>query len=350
LENTATGFAHGRVNLVGEHTDYNGGLSLPTVIPQGTTVQLARIAGELHQISSVNLGGDIIECPVGMPLTGRHEFQDYFLACIAQFEREVHCSVGALRIDVSSTVPMGCGVSSSAALEIALLRALDSLVGASTEAALMARLAQAAEHAVGVRCGILDQTAIAHGEAGKIMLIDFQGEPGTIAGSATLPPGSGIIVIDTGLPRTLAGSAYNQRVAECAQACATLGVHTLSDSGVAERLSELNEIYRRRARHIVTENARVRAALLVTTPEQFGALMTASHHSLRRDYEVTTNRLDRAVDILHRTDGVYGARMTGAGFGGAVVALGDEARLREVAEQAVNAMIAEGFTARLLVP
>ncbi|MEO8654207.1 MAG: galactokinase, partial [Ramlibacter sp.] len=165
-----------------------------------------------------------------------------------------------------------------------------------------------------------------------------------------LPPASSVLVIDSGVARSLAASGYNQRRAECEQAARLLGVASLRDIDDVHRLRELPEPLLRRSRHVVTENARVLQAVACTTATSFGELMNASHASLRDDYEVSTPELDRLVALLQAHPAVYGARLTGAGFGGACVALCREHELHEVAEAVLAQYAAAGHKGTVLVP
>lgn len=238
------------------------------------------------------------------------------------------CSCGA------SDVPVGAGLSSSAALEVATIRAIDALLGlglAPDEVASLAHNAEV-EHA-GVACGVMDQIACSIGEPGLMLFLDTMTMERRLV---PLPKGTEVLVVNSGVPRALAGTQYNQRRAECETAAAMLGVPSLRRVGDPSAVEQLPSPLKERARHVVTENARVLAAIDADA-EEFGALMTASHASLRGDYAVSVPAIDELVAALQRRPGVFGARLTGAGFGGccvALVAAGDAIAIgRDIAAQ-----------------
>ncbi|HEX2200371.1 MAG TPA: galactokinase [Burkholderiales bacterium] len=306
----ATGAAPGRVNLLGEHTDYNEGFVLPTAIPQHTRVELSGSAAfVLHALDR--------SIPFTLERPPAEQSAKYVYGCIKELEA-LGFRVPPLEIRVASEVPMGVGLSSSAALEVAMLRALRAFLGIGVDDVQIAQLAQAAEvrHA-GVRCGIMDQMAASLAEPGKMLFLDTRSLERRIL---PLPAGSAIVVLDSGVARSLAASGYNTRRTQCEEAARHLKVNALRDVADEKALERLDEPLRRRARHVVSENARVLAALDAHA-EAFGRLMDESHRSLRDDYEVSTRELDELVERLREQPGVLGARLTGAGFGGACVAL-----------------------------
>jgi len=256
--------------------------------------------------------------------------------------------VPPLDIHVASDVPMGVGLSSSAALEVATLRGLRQLLGLPFDDVQVAQMAQRAEidHA-GVRCGILDQMASSLADTTRALLLDTRSLERRFV---PLPPDAAILVIDCGVPRSLVASAYNLRRAECEQAALLLGVTSLRDVPDAVAVETLPEPMRRRARHVLTENARVLQAVDCASAQDFGALMDASHASLRDDYEVSILDLDRLVALLQGDSAVYGARLTGAGFGGACVALCHTGKAGVVGARIVDAYNRSGAVARVLVP
>jgi len=302
----ATGQAPGRVNMLGEHTDYNDGFVLPTITPQSTRVFLALSRDGVDRVVSAQLGsGDSVD------------FQRYVRGCLTIL-RESGYPVGAVSVYIDSEVPIGVGLSSSAALQVATCRALRTRFELGIDDVSIARLAQRAEfeHA-GVKCGIMDQMAASVGVAGQMLLLDTR----TLERSLLpLPDGADICVLDSGTRRTLATSAFNQRRDECERAARLLGVQSLREVSDLSHVARLPPPLDRRARHVVTENRRVLAAVNCTAGE-FGQLMNASHASLRDDFEVSVPSLDRLVDGLQQDPRVFGARLTGAGFGGACVAL-----------------------------
>lgn len=326
----ATGDAPGRVNLLGEHTDYNDGFVLPIAIAQRTRVAMRR-AGQSGVTLFARGQGD----PVQFTLEAgpKEHFASYVYGCL-MLARSRGARLPGLQIHVDSDVPMGVGLSSSAALEVATLRCLRELLGLDFDDVLIAQLAQRAEiEYAGVNCGIMDQMASSLADTTRALLLDTRSLERRFV---DLPRGTAVVVMDSGVARTLAGSGYNERRAQCEEAARLLGVRSLREVDDVDRLDELPELLQRRARHVVTENARVLDAVAANTPQQFGALMNASHASLRDDYEVSTPDLDRLVGFLQQQPGVYGARLTGAGFGGACVALCDAAQLETAANETVR--------------
>lgn len=336
--------APGRVNLLGEHTDYNDGYVLPIAIAQRTTVALRRRASGRCALYAANLDRSL---EFALDARPAEQFARYVYGCLAE-ARAAGADVPPLEIHVASEVPIGVGLSSSAALEVATLRALRTLLSLPIDDLAIARLAQAAEirHA-GVHCGIMDQMASSLADSENALFIDTR----TLACRRTrLPPDSAVLVIDSGVPRTLAASAYNTRRAECEEAARRLGVPSLRDVSDPHALDALPEPLRRRARHVLAENARVLEAAADVSASRFGALMNASHESLRNDFEVSSPALDLLVELLQREPAVDGARLTGAGFGGACVALCARHSLDEVAARVLAAYAARGGSGRQLVP
>lgn len=307
-------FAPGRVNLIGDHTDYTGGWALPMAIEWGTTVEVSWGGSQVRLISEVETEPAIVALDVADPGQVKPNWARYVAGVVAVV-RPVEGAVGVVR----TTLPVGGGLSSSAALEVSLALAL-GYVGSSLELSLAC---QRAEHlASGVPCGIMDQLASTSGVAGHALLIDCTS---CDVVPVALPDDAAVVVVHSGLSRALAASAYPQRRAQCLKAAEVVG--PLREASLGD-LSGLGDVLRRRARHVVTENRRVldfAAALRADDLEEAGRLMTESHASLAQDFDVTTPALDGLVAELCATPGVYGARMTGAGFGGCVVALADPA-------------------------
>jgi galactokinase len=302
-------FAPGRVNLIGDHTDHQGGLVLPMAIDRGTTVT-GRRTRDLVRLRSDDEEG-LVEVRLGAqrPLAPGPEWGRY-VAAIVELEQPAQGFIG----NVSTTLPIGAGLSSSAALELAVALAL-GFEGSPLE---LAQLCQRSEHqAVGVPCGIMDQLVSAGGVADHALLIDCHD---TGVDLVPIPEDVDVLVVDSGERRSLAGTAYEDRLAECGRAAGEVGpLRLLPEVG-----GITDPVARRRARHVVSEIMRVRAfadALLAGDAQAAGKLMVESHESLRRDFEVSTPRLDATVRDLVDTPGIYGARLTGAGFGGSVVAL-----------------------------
>lgn len=308
-----TAHAPGRVNLIGDHTDYSGGLVCPMAVDLGTTVvfEPGRPTVELRSASedgAAVIPLDIVDASSVSPPWAR------YVAGVVAVLRPL---VGG-RGSVTTTLPVGGGLSSSAALEVSVAVAL----GADPADPVAVALAcQRAEHlACGVPTGIMDQLVSAGGQEGHVLLIDcttLERRP------VALPEGVEVLVVHSGQARTLAGSAYAERRAQVDTASEWLG-RPMRDAGPADIGIIDDAVIRRRARHVVTENARVLAfadALDAADLAGAGALMGESHASLRDDFEVSTPTVDALVDHLAATPGVWGVRMTGGGFGGCVVAL-----------------------------
>jgi galactokinase len=343
-EPDAVADAPGRVNLLGEHTDYNDGFVLPIAIAQRTRVAMRRngtAAFKLHAAELDSTEHFSFEQPPAA------HFASYVFGCLA-LARTHGADVPGLDIEVRSDVPMGVGLSSSAALEVATLRCLRVLLQLPFDDLLIARLAQRAEiEYAGVRCGIMDQMASSLASTDRALLIDtrsLEQRP------VPLPAGSAVLVLDSGVARTLAGSGYNQRRGECETAARLLGVASLRDVQDLPAIERLPDVPRRRARHVFTENARVLQAAACGDAAAFGLLMNASHASLRDDYEVSTPELDLLVRWLQLEEDVFGARLTGAGFGGACVALCRAGAIPQVASSVLEKYNGAGHGGKQLVP
>lgn len=344
-------WAPGRVNLIGEHTDYNEGWVLPVAADRLTALAgrarsdgIVQLFSSHHQqTASFALAGLTPETSAerGAALPG---WARYPLGVAAELQGAGYTLPGA-EMALAGDVPLGAGMSSSAALEVVTATFFAALAGLRLEPLAVARFCQQAEHhAVGVRVGLLDQAASCLGRAGYAILLDCRSlayEP--------IPfqlPDVALVVCDTGVRRELAASAYNERRQQCEEAAALLGEALLAEAAAqpdtavevapvrslrdvspeafARHAAMLPEVLRRRARHVISENARVLQAvdaLRAGAVERFGALLYASHASLRDDYEVSSLELDAIVEIARQTPGVFGARLTGAGFGGCALAL-----------------------------
>lgn len=325
---TVAARAPGRVNLIGDHTDYNEGLVLPAGIPQLTTVLVARSTNGEHDAVSETLDEHVKYDEFNVA----SGFARYVAAGIKVLE-ERGIEVPPLQILVTSDVPVGAGLSSSASLEVALLRAIDELVSlrlGPVELALLAHRAET-EH-VGVRCGIMDQMACSLATPDRMLFLDTR----TLSYELTkLPDGAQVLVLDSGTRRSLLSSGYNTRIEECRAAAHALGVASLRDVADEHDAERLPEPLRRRARFVLAENKRVADALRASAPD-FGELMTRSHDGLRDDFDVVAPEVDRLVAVLRQKTGVFGARMTGAGFGGACVALVEEGKARDIGAHVVS--------------
>jgi galactokinase len=313
-------FGPGRVNLIGEHTDYNGGLSLPFAIAQGVTVTATAIDGDDLVAVARDLGEDDT-FPLGDPSRDADGWRAFVRGVAAELQAD-GLPVRAARLEITGDLARGSGLSSSAALEVALCLALLGLAGEDDpDRPALARLCSRVENDwVGAQTGLLDQTAVLLGEPGAALRIDF-----TTMATTPVPLDLGdwrLVTLDSGDTHDLATGGYNERRAECAEAVRLLGVGSLSDAS-AEAAAQLPDPLDRRARHVLEENARVDAtvrALRDGDLAEVGRLLDASHASLRDLYDASTPAVERTVDRL-RAGGAAGARMVGGGFGGHVLAL-----------------------------
>ena len=306
-------YAPGRVNLIGEHTDYTGGYVLPMAVDLGTTVVFER-GGTTVRLESTEQSE-----PAVVPIDPEQEgtIPAGWARYVAGVVAAVRPAEGGRGV-VTTSLPLGAGLSSSAALEVALALAL-GFDGGPLELALICQ--QAEWLAFGVPTGIMDQLASAAGKAGHALLIDCRTREVT---PVPLPADVDVVVADSGERRSVAMSAYAERRAQCEAAAALVGA--LRDASINAIEGIVDPVLRRRARHVVTENARVLAFVECIRRGDLrgaGEIMIAGHASLRDDFEVSTPALDLLVEKLCATRGVYGARLTGAGFGGCVVALAD---------------------------
>lgn len=304
-------WAPGRVNLIGDHTDYTGGFALPIAIDLGTTVQGVPTGDRIRLRSALDSTITDLPLRVDDPSTAEPGWARYVAGVVAQVEPVV-----GFEGTVTTTLPVGAGLSSSAALEVSVALAL-GFDGTLHE---LAHAAQRAEHAaVGVPCGLLDQIAAVFGKEGHALLVDFRSEE---ALPVPIADGVDIVVLNPGESRQLATSEYAARRADCETAEAEVG--PLRDAKVGDLDAIADPAVRRRARHVITENQRVMDAAKALRRgdwAEVGDAMFASHRSLRDDFGVSTSTLDALVEQLASTPGVHGARLTGAGFGGCVVAL-----------------------------
>lgn len=322
--------APGRVNLIGGHTDYNDGFVLPTTIDRGVYVGLRRRSDTRVRLHSVHFEDDVTY-PLEDPPVSRLPGWAQYVAGVAEELKNGAVLDSGFEGVVYGTVPLGAGLSSSAALEVAASEGLKSLFHVELGPIETARLCQTVEHSyVGVQCGIMDQMAVRLGRAGHALSLDCR----TLdVEHVPLPfEKTSVLIADSRVSRELAGSKYNERRSECEEGVAFFQqfdstIEALRDVELALfRAHEegLSDPARRRCRHVITENRRVKKsakALRSGNLEAFGELMSTSHVSLRRDFEVSIPELDLLVQTAEQTEGVYGARMTGAGFGGCVVCL-----------------------------
>jgi galactokinase len=309
--------APGRVNLIGEHTDYNLGLVLPMAIELECVVASAPSNDGWLRVYSDQLHAGaqwrVSDIPAAFP---RGRWDDRILGIAWELSRR-HVSIEPQNLFVTSTIPLGAGLSSSAALGVATALAL----GGPRDPLEIAQIARAAEtDFVGVPCGIMDQFTSTHGQPGSAILLDCRSLEWR---AVKLPADLAIVTVNSMIRHELGDSAYRTRVAECAEAARALGVASLRDATFAQ-LGELIGAVQRRAWHVVSENARVEAFAAAAErgdAREMGRLMTESHWSLRDDYEVSCRELDFLVDTALTIPGVLGARIMGGGFGGSTVNL-----------------------------
>ena len=328
-----TSFAPGRVNTMGDHIDYLGGWVLPLALPLGTTCRMRPISGSQHIARSVSHGET--RWPVGQATQASGQWFDYLAGALATMDN-------AVEIELSSDLPQGSGLSSSASLLVALImarNAIESTTATPLEVALEARQIEV-EH-IGLNCGIMDQYASVMGEAGHALQLDCNA---LTHHSVEFQTGTAQLwAIDSKAPRKLAGGVYNQRVAECEQIRELTG----SDDFFAMD-AELPEPLNRRLRHIQSEQQRVLDTVSAASTgnlSTWGALMNQSHASLSADYEVAGASLDHLQGALSSADGCYGARMTGGGFGGCVIALIESDQV-----EAAKAQVAGDYGDTLWIP
>jgi len=329
--------APGRVNLIGEHTDYNDGFVMPAALDFSTWVKVSPLEERKLKIFSENYG-DEFEVDLDDPnLSARRRWSDYPVGVAVELEKAGHRLRGA-RLQIRGEVPIGSGLSSSAAMEVATACALVANSELEVDRRELALLCQRAENEfVGARVGIMDQFVSLFGQEQKALLLDCRSLEFRLL---PLPDNVRLIICNTMVKHALASSAYNERRAQCEAGVKHLAkvlpnVTALRDVTI-ERLeahaSGLDDVVYRRCRHVITENARVLSAgeaLERGDLERFGELMAESHRSLRDDYEVSSEELDLMVEIAQKIDGVYGARMTGGGFGGCTVNLVADTHVNE---------------------
>jgi galactokinase len=315
--------APGRVNLIGEHTDYNDGFVLPMAIERAIWIALRPRDDGWVRVHSIDFGEG-----KSFSLAALQNASDGWVEYLKGTAWALQQAGQALRGwsgVLSGDVPLGAGLSSSAALEIATARAFAAVSDIPWEPRAMALLAQRAENEwIGMKCGIMDQMISASGEAGHALLIDCRSLE---TESVPLPPGSAVAILDTTTRRGLVDSAYNERREQCEAAARFFGVRALRDVSLEtfeSKAGGLDDVTRRRARHVITENNRTQRAAEAMRrgdPVEMGRLMDASHTSMRDDFEISGDALNAMVECARQEGCCYGARMTGGGFAGCAVAL-----------------------------
>jgi galactokinase len=326
--------APGRANLIGEHTDYNDGFVLPVALDLATWV-CGRPADGVLRLDSLDRPGTVeVDLASG---AGPEEGWGRYVTGVVRALRDAGVGLRGFAGVLASDLPLGGGLSSSAALELAVARVV---LAEELPPAELARICQRAEnHYVGMRVGVMDQLACASGRAGHALLVDCRS---LAVRPVPFPSALRVLVIDSAVQRELSDSAYNQRRAQCEQAAEALGVAALRDADLAlleRHRDRLDPVVYRRARHVVTEDARVleaTRALEAGAVAKLGPLFAAAHRSMAEDYEASTPELDLLVELATATRGVAAARLTGAGFGGCTVNLVEFGRAEQAAAEVLE--------------
>ncbi|MFB7597710.1 galactokinase [Streptomyces sp. NPDC056160] len=344
--------APGRVNLIGEHTDYNDGFVMPFALPHETIAAVARRDDGVLRLHSADVPGDPVELRVADLAPGSDKDWTAYPAGVVWALREAGHAVPGADVHLTSTVPSGAGLSSSAALEVVVALALNDLYGLGLKAWQLARLCQRAENVyVGAPTGIMDQTASACCEAGHALFLDTRDLAQRQIPFDLAREGLRLLVVDTRVKHAHSDGEYGKRRAGCEKGAALLGVDALRDvpydglDAALERLGDEEEI-RRLVRHVVTEDARVErviALLESTGARAIGPVLTEGHVSLRDDFRISCPELDLVVDTALAA-GALGARMTGGGFGGSAIVLTRESDVPSVTEAVEQAFAQAGFT------
>ena len=317
--------APGRVNLIGEHTDYNDGFVLPCAIGPATMVAVSKRNDNNVEVIAADFGdaGDQFSLELPLERNVEQPWADYVRGMISALQNE-GCALSGAKIAIAGSLPKGAGLSSSASLEVALGKAMSALAGIDIDNTRLAQIAQRAEcDFVGTQCGIMDQLISAQGKAGHVLLIDCRNLGLT---DVPVPDDVAIMIVHSGVTRGLVDGHYNARRRQCEAAAAAMGVPALRDADL-ELLAaaSLDAVTKMRARHVITENQRTldaADALAKSDLATLGMLMAQSHASMRDDFEITVPPVDALVAMLQKAIGAQGgARMTGGGFGGACVAV-----------------------------
>lgn len=333
-----TSRAHGRVNLIGEHTDYNGGWVLPTAIPQYTEIHFERSDGNKVRLHSS--GSRTFEYQLGDERP-HHTWVDY-LAGGTKLLREKGVKLSGFTAHITSSIPEGSGVSSSAALEMSFLKGLKELFHFEMSPVELAKIGQRIENEfVGAKVGIMDQMATSLCEQGEALFLDTQN---LTYERIPLPLNElDIMVINSGVTHRLSSTdgGYNERRAQCEEVCRLLNIPSLRELSIEQlQKASLPDILMKRARHVITENQRVKDAVVAlreTNLNKLGQLFLSSHASMRDDYQVSIPEIDLLVELCTKHPEVYGARLTGGGFGGSIVAALKKGTKESVAQTVLEA-------------
>jgi galactokinase len=351
----ASAAAHGRVNLIGEHTDYNGGLVLPTLIPQSTLVDVGIRNDPVVQVVSVMPDGRKMRAEFELSNAEKHgNWTDYIKGVVA-FSRRHQPSLSGMDILIRSDVPIGAGLSSSAALLVGSAKAMRAAFAIDLNDHQLALLAQRIENEfVGARVGIMDQMVASLGVQGKALLLDTADLSTRLI---ELPLDvMELFVINSGITHDIVHGSYQDRRTECEMGARLMGLRWLRDYEDAEGISieQLPPLLQRRCRHVITENDRVRAAVEALESRNIralGEILKQSHASMRDDFEVSLPEIDCLVGIANSCDGVYGARLTGGGFGGSIVGISEPSRVSTVVTEILQLYrMQTGRDAKIVVP
>ncbi|MFJ8489321.1 galactokinase [Streptomyces sp. NPDC094038] len=345
--------APGRVNLIGEHTDYNDGFVMPFALPHVATAAVARRTDGVLRLHSSDVEGGVVEFSLDALEPGTDQEWTAYPAGVVWALREAGHPVTGADVHLASTVPTGAGLSSSAALEVVIALALDDLYELGLQRWQLARLCQRAENVyVGAPTGIMDQTASACCEAGHALFLDTRDLSQKQIPFDLAAEGMRLLVVDTQVKHAHSGGEYGKRRAGCEKGAALLGVDALRDIAYDEldsalgRLGDEEEV-RRLVRHVVTEDHRVErvvALLEAGDTRAIGPVLTEGHASLRDDFRVSCPELDLVVEAANAA-GALGARMTGGGFGGSAIVLAEAADVDTIAKAVEEAFAAAGFKA-----
>ena len=333
-----TAYAPGRVELLGNHTDYNEGVVLSAAIDRGVTLTGERTGSSRVSLCSTTLGETFEADAASLAPSKDHEWANYLLGVLDVYQKN-GVPFGGFTAEIQSDLPLGAGLSSSAALEVSTAMLLQKLFGLHLDRLTIAKYCRRAENEfVGVNCGLLDQASSAFGKAGHAIFLDCRSE--TVE-TTPFPDGVELLITQCGVPHRLSGGEYNERRLQCFDAAARLGAKALRDVTSAQLeagKASLPELSYRRAAHVVGENERVLRGvefLRNGNVAGFGALMFASHESSRHNFENSTPELDTLVEIARELPGVLGSRLTGGGFGGATVTLLERDKAQAVKEALV---------------
>ncbi|MFI6248701.1 galactokinase [Streptomyces sp. NPDC051016] len=343
--------APGRVNLIGEHTDYNDGFVMPFALPHVTTAAVARRTDGVLRLHSSDIEGGVVELALDAVEPGTDQEWTAYPAGVIWALREAGHPVTGADVHLASTVPTGAGLSSSAALEVVIALALNDLYELGLQRWQLARLCQRAENVyVGAPTGIMDQTASACCEQGHALFLDTRDLSQKQIPFDLAAEGMRLLVVDTQVKHAHSGGEYGKRRAGCEKGAALLGVDALRDipydelDSALDRLGDEEEV-RRLVRHVVTEDQRVEqvvALLEAGDTRAIGPVLTAGHASLRDDFRISCPELDLVVDTA-LASGALGARMTGGGFGGSAIVLAEAADVDTITKAIEEAFAAAGF-------